>query len=1017
MAENIYPQPWLHVPGEVVPQEGIYRFARKTWSTAGVDNYTAPPAQNPDLFEALTNVLPPQTGVLRRRWGTQGFAPTLDSGGIAGDGAPAIATPIIQADHLDEYENQADGIRTIIGLATDSSGSPSISNKVGFWNAAGTFVPIFTPAIGAVDPRGTNSRDYEYFTDGTQSDLKKWKSALHYALTSAANASAGNTVYTGTFISGVPNLLTLQPGDNLTITGFSNGANNGTFSVVSVGSGISSTVSTVTLNNPSGVAETPGTPAIATKSNVLTNTGIVAPTTPPVISAPTGGGFLTLTLSAAGTASGGNTTYTGVGLNVLNPGNLVNISGFVNSQNNGNFTVQSSTSTTVVVNNAAGVAETHAGLLQTQQVIYPTTFLNGWGANAHVGAYEHGINQNNSFFGTDPGTTNAYNNPSNAFDGDTSTFASGFDQHNHSYAGCVWAFPAQTATLTNLTLNVLSEVPLTGTDGKIVTLRSAGVWYSLDGGNTWAQVYNQNQRPKQWDTIALPSGQDLSKVQVMAFMDAHDDMYHKVYEINIQGSLVGTGPITLLKGRQYFFVYGNTTTGHFSDLSPVSVSTGPISGGAVPIQGLVDSPDLQVDTKVLLATADGGDQTTLYEVGQIPKGVTIFTDTLTEAFLVTQQVFLSVDNTGTEHGVTGNEPPPNGSFLIKHRGRMYMVVGTFLFFSKSLADLVTATGFIPGKYEEAWPPEFQLDISEGVETGKGLFSDGQILYIGTQRHIRRLRGDGPSNFIPPEIVFNEVGILNQDVWQAIFLEGTPAGTMWLTPDFRCIRSDFNTYQNVGTPIQTTLNSINPAAANSCWAAYVGEGSYNFYVLAIPTGSSTIPNTLCVYNIATSRWFVWTPADPISAAIFYLNQAGVPRFVVNTQDGSIYIFDPTQSMDRANGANKIGITSTLRTSFVDMNDATTRKLLNEIELATTQASMLVTLEGASTDAQFATPNAVVTNAPIVQNFLGDYKVFLGGLPTKDRFYRLTLADTSTSSSTPNDELLSYYSFEVIPFNRI
>lgn len=87
MAENIYPQPWLKIPLNVSEEEGvIYRFARKTWQTCGVDNYTTPPAQNPDLFEALTNILPPQTGVLRRRWGYRAFAPTLDHGGVTGDG-------------------------------------------------------------------------------------------------------------------------------------------------------------------------------------------------------------------------------------------------------------------------------------------------------------------------------------------------------------------------------------------------------------------------------------------------------------------------------------------------------------------------------------------------------------------------------------------------------------------------------------------------------------------------------------------------------------------------------------------------------------------------------------------------------------------------------------------------------------------------------------------------------------------------------------------------------------------
>jgi hypothetical protein len=87
MAENVFPAPWLKIPLDVSEQENVlYRFARKTWQTCGIDSYTAPPAQNPDMFEILNNILPPQTGVLRRRWGYRAFAPIYDQGGVNGDG-------------------------------------------------------------------------------------------------------------------------------------------------------------------------------------------------------------------------------------------------------------------------------------------------------------------------------------------------------------------------------------------------------------------------------------------------------------------------------------------------------------------------------------------------------------------------------------------------------------------------------------------------------------------------------------------------------------------------------------------------------------------------------------------------------------------------------------------------------------------------------------------------------------------------------------------------------------------
>ncbi|HEY1424211.1 MAG TPA: hypothetical protein VGF20_12200, partial [Candidatus Acidoferrum sp.] len=73
----------------------------------------------------------------------------------------------------------------------------------------------------------------------------------------------------------------------------------------------------------------------------------------------------TYTLSAASTASGGTTTYTGTSLAVVPAGSLITISGFTNAGNNGTFAVASSTSTTLVVANANGTSETNPASAQS----------------------------------------------------------------------------------------------------------------------------------------------------------------------------------------------------------------------------------------------------------------------------------------------------------------------------------------------------------------------------------------------------------------------------------------------------------------------------------------------------------------------------------------------------------------------------------------------------------------------------------------------------------------------------
>ncbi len=72
----------------------------------------------------------------------------------------------------------------------------------------------------------------------------------------------------------------------------------------------------------------------------------------------------TLTLSAAGNASGGNTIYTGTitgGDNGAYIGISFVVAGFVTGANNGTFTCVASSATTITLNNAAGVSESHAG--------------------------------------------------------------------------------------------------------------------------------------------------------------------------------------------------------------------------------------------------------------------------------------------------------------------------------------------------------------------------------------------------------------------------------------------------------------------------------------------------------------------------------------------------------------------------------------------------------------------------------------------------------------------------------
>lgn len=142
------------------------------------------------------------------------------------------------------------------------------------------------------------------------------------AQTQAANAALlTSTTYNGIFTGGAGNAYN---GKTVVISGFTNAANNGTFTISA------STATSITVNNKASVAETnPGTAVITT---------------------------------------GTSTMYTGTitgGVNNGFAGDSFTIAGFTNANDNGTFTCTASTATTLTCSDTAGVTQTHAGTATT----------------------------------------------------------------------------------------------------------------------------------------------------------------------------------------------------------------------------------------------------------------------------------------------------------------------------------------------------------------------------------------------------------------------------------------------------------------------------------------------------------------------------------------------------------------------------------------------------------------------------------------------------------------------------
>ncbi len=224
--------------------------------------------------------------------------------GVALNLTSVVPTTVALA--LTKANNAAGGNTQYTGTITGGGGNAFVGATVvvtGFTNANdnGTFVCTASSngSITLNNPNGVNQ--------------------THAGTATVTTA----TVYNGTITGGAGNAFA---GATVVISGFTNAANNGTFTASA------STATALTLNNRNGIAEVnPGTASVAT-------------------------------------GAGGNTVYVGTitgGTANGFAGDTFTMSGFANGGNNGTFTCTASTATTLTCTNAAGVAETAAALATT----------------------------------------------------------------------------------------------------------------------------------------------------------------------------------------------------------------------------------------------------------------------------------------------------------------------------------------------------------------------------------------------------------------------------------------------------------------------------------------------------------------------------------------------------------------------------------------------------------------------------------------------------------------------------
>lgn len=975
------------------PYQKAFRVTRKSFWQAGQDSFTQPPAQNPDLFQQLTNVEPPLQGNLKRRRGYQ----------LLSNQAPA-------SPYREGYSFRSESLALKSQVWTSTSNVLAL-NEDGSANVN----TLFTPSLNAAfAPRMVLSRNYGYFGDGAAGDYLKWD----------GTQNTGNVTNWGIDINNATGLLS-GPNAPGTATDLGN----------------SGTAASQGVANPS-IATNASTPNWNNPNNVFVSDNVYADQ---VINTQTSTGFLRAT--GYGFSIPASATITGIQIVIRRgSGQIAGHTGFC--IDNGVFLVKANaqvgtdhSATGVFWPSTGGVNfrpsnQNYGGSSDLWGTTWTPADINGSGFGAQVRAFNQ---ETNPFFNSDPlvdwigitvyyvtPTTGSWTNPNNikVQDGAVATATATTSQSSELRGTNFGLAP------TGVIAGIKVEIKLSTSSGtptinpilvknstaygarKIATVTNSSLNFITFGGPTdlWNGVWSVADITSanfgvQWYVLAAAGSPTVSVDFVRI------TVYATVPPPTI--AIAGTG-ITLLSGTVYTLAFQNSVTGHVSSFTPFSVNTGPLTNQGIALSALAVSADSQVDSKLILRPADGADTTTLYLVASIPNATTTYSDTMPDTTLLTQPIFQQTNQDGSLHGIANNNRPPLINFPIKHKGRIYGSIQSTLYYSKNLDEVITSTGTITSKWEEAWPATNQQDVSEAAETIQGLLSDGETLWIATERSIRRLIGDSPSNFQKPEIQFNEAGLLNQDSWKIVFSEGQPVGSMWITPDFRVMWSDFNSYQDIGTPIQDVLNSINPAAVATIHAAFVSKGPAEYYMLYLPIAANTTPDTICVFNLKTKRWFIWKPTDNVTGSLFFIDASGASRWTFATQLGPLYEWSDTAvNQDRINNT-PVPYIVTLKTSWLDFGDEGLTKAFNKIIATTADLSLNVGVQGAIRDSDFVSGGSIVIIPTTFQSeIFGDLFVPMVGQPGLSRWYQLTF--TSPASATVN--VLDAFDFEIMPSMRM
>lgn len=436
------------------------------------------------------------------------------------------------------------------------------------------------------------------------------------------------------------------------------------------------------------------------------------------------------TLSAAGTASAGNTTYTGTFSPVLpvGAGNLpVVITGFVtNASNNGTFTVVSCSATQLVVNNAAGVAETHAATATFNPwgVGYGTTTTDGSAVWVNVGDAMQWAASTKWFL-----PTSGFSPPSGASPfGGASVIDSNSDVEfivNSGKGGSSapsWAAIGSytddngtSFTLSQVTVNSNGTSTYTGTGLSTLSGSELVVTGFTNAGNNGYVVALGAPYAATSTTFTVKTSSQVNETHAGAATNGAIWYNLEAFTANSLAWQKGYSYAYSYKARTLTDYYSvdvagtsnppvppglssplpaptGSETGDVSTASPATVTPTGSNAGAVNTISGIGSTNLAVDTIIIWRSPDGGGTSNMFELTEIPAPPPIggiaqpwsFKDFLPDIASTINGVQYPGLNNLIEAPIDEANNPPLAGFLpmVYNFGRIWGSVGNTLYFSE-----------------------------------------------------------------------------------------------------------------------------------------------------------------------------------------------------------------------------------------------------------------------------------------------------------------------------------------------